>query len=133
MTRLREIADHFELADDPLTRQRLADIYVRHSVARYTNLRAMAKIRAGQVPGPEMSIAKLSLTQNMQRVAHALGELLGPRLVADTGEWGTFAWAEFVLGVPGARVAGGTDEVMRNIVGERVLGLPKEPPGPTGR
>lgn len=133
MTRLREIADHFGLAEDPLTRQRLADIYVRHSVARYTNLRAMAKIRAGQVPGPEMSIAKLSLTQNMQRVAQTLAELLGPRLVADTGEWGTFAWAEFVLGVPGARVAGGTDEVMRNIVGERVLGLPKEPPGPTGR
>ena len=93
----------------------------------------MAKIRAGQLPGPEMSIAKLALTQNMQRVAQTLGELLGPRLVADTGEWGTYAWAEFVLGVPGVRVAGGTDEVMRNIVGERVLGLPKEPPGPTGR
>jgi alkylation response protein AidB-like acyl-CoA dehydrogenase len=90
----------------------------------------MAKIRAGQLPGPEMSIAKLSLTQNMQRVAQTLGEVLGPRLAADTGEWGTFAWAEFVLGIPGVRVAGGTDEVMRNIVGERVLGLPKEPPGP---
>ena len=133
VARLRELADHFGLAEDPLTRQRLADVYVRHSVARYTSLRAMAKIRAGQLPGPEMSIAKLSLTQNMQRVAQTLGELLGPRLVADTGEWGTYAWAEFVLGVPGVRVAGGTDEVMRNIVGERVLGLPKEPPGPTGR
>ena len=41
--------------------------------------------------------------------------------------WGTYAWAELVLGVPGMRVAGGTDEVLRNIVGERVLGLPKEP------
>jgi len=133
VSRLRELADHFGLAEDPLTRQRLADLFVRHSVARYTSLRAMAKIRAGQLPGPEMSIAKLALTQNMQRVAQTLGELLGPRLVADTGEWGTYAWAEFVLGVPGVRVAGGTDEVMRNIVGERVLGLPKEPPGPTGR
>jgi alkylation response protein AidB-like acyl-CoA dehydrogenase len=45
--------------------------------------------------------------------------------VADTGEWGTYAWSQFVLTVPGMRVAGGTDEVMRNIVGERVLGLPK--------
>jgi alkylation response protein AidB-like acyl-CoA dehydrogenase len=53
--------------------------------------------------------------------------VLGPRLVADGGEWGTYAWAEFVLGVPGMRVAGGTDEIMRNIVGERVLGLPKDP------
>ena len=54
-------------------------------------------------------------------------EMLGPRMVADSGEWGTYAWGEFVLGVPGMRVAGGTDEVMRNIVGERVLGLPREP------
>jgi alkylation response protein AidB-like acyl-CoA dehydrogenase len=131
LTRLREIAAHFEKDEDPLIRQRLADIYIRHTVARYTSLRAMAKIRAGQLPGPEMSIAKLALTQNMQRVAQTLAEVLGPRLAANTGEWGTFAWAEFVLGVPGVRVAGGTDEVMRNIVGERVLGLPKEPPGPS--
>ena len=74
-----------------------------------------------------MSIAKLALTQNGQRTAAFVSDVLGPRLVADTGEWGTYAWSEFVLGVPGMRVAGGTDEVMRNIVGERVLGLPKEP------
>jgi alkylation response protein AidB-like acyl-CoA dehydrogenase len=127
MTRFVEMARHLGLADDPLVRQRLADAYVHTSVARYTNLRAMAKIRAGQLPGPEMSIAKLTMTQNMQRLADAVSEILGPRLVADTGEWGTFAFAEFVLGVPGARVAGGTDEIMRNIVGERVLGMPKEP------
>jgi alkylation response protein AidB-like acyl-CoA dehydrogenase len=112
-----------------VVRQRIADLVVRSSVARYNNLRAMAKIRAGQLPGPEMSIAKLSLTQNMARTAELVADLLGPRLVADTGEWGTYAWSEFVLGVPGMRIAGGTDEVMRNIVGERVLGLPKEPQG----
>jgi alkylation response protein AidB-like acyl-CoA dehydrogenase len=127
MTRFIEMARHLGLADDPLVRQRLADAYVHTSVARYTNLRAMTKIRAGQLPGPEMSIAKLTMTQNMQRLADTVSEILGPRLVADSGEWGTFAFAEFVLGVPGARVAGGTDEIMRNIVGERVLGLPKEP------
>ncbi|MBV8295882.1 MAG: acyl-CoA dehydrogenase, partial [Acidimicrobiia bacterium] len=53
--------------------------------------------------------------------------VLGPRLVADSGEWGTFAWAEFVLGQPAMSIAGGTDEILKNIVGERVLGLPKEP------
>jgi len=128
-TRFRDMARHYGLADDPITRQRLADIYVRQQVARFTNLRAMAKIRSGQLPGPEMSIAKLALTANMQRIAQVLGEILGPRLVADTGEWGAYAWSEFVLGIPGLRIAGGTDEVMRNIVGERVLGLPKEPRG----
>jgi alkylation response protein AidB-like acyl-CoA dehydrogenase len=128
-TRFKEMAEHFGSDDDPVTRQRLADIYVRLAVARYTNLRAMAKVRAGQLPGPEMSIGKLALTQNMSIIAQTLGEILGPRMVADTGEWGTFAWSEFVLGIPGMRVAGGTDEIMRNIVGERVLGLPKEPRG----
>lgn len=129
-TRFKEMARHFGLADDPVVRQKLADIYIQGQVARATSLRAMAKVRAGQVPGPEMSIGKLSLTRNMQLMAQTLAEILGPRLVADTGEWGTYAWAELVLGVPGARVAGGTDEIMRNIVGERVLGLPKEPPVP---
>lgn len=127
LTRFVELARYLGLADDPLVRQRLADSYVNLQVARYTNQRAMAKIRAGQVPGPEMSIAKLAMTQNFQRLADMLAAMLGPRVTADTGEWGTYAWGELVLGVPGMRVAGGTDEVMRNIVGERVLGLPKEP------
>jgi alkylation response protein AidB-like acyl-CoA dehydrogenase len=125
--RFVEMARVLGRANDPVARQRLADVYIHGAVARYTNMRAMARIQAGQLPGPEMSIAKLSLTLNLQRMASLVSLLLGPRLVADTGEWGTYAWAEFVLGVPGVRVAGGTDEVMRNIVGERVLGLPKEP------
>jgi alkylation response protein AidB-like acyl-CoA dehydrogenase len=127
VTRFIELSRYLGCADDPLVRQQLADVYIRTQVARYTNQRAMAKIRAGQLPGPEMSIGKLSLTQNYQHVTDMLAGMLGPRLAADTGEWGTYAWAELVLGVPGMRVAGGTDEVMRNIVGERVLGLPKEP------
>jgi len=127
LTRFVELARYLGQADDPLVRQQLADTYVKLQVARYTNQRAMAKIRAGQLPGPEMSIAKLSMTQNFQRLADMLSAMLGPRITADTGEWGTYAFGELVLGVPGMRVAGGTDEVMRNIVGERVLGLPKEP------
>ena len=87
----------------------------------------MDKIKAGQAPGPELSIAKLSLTHNMQLTGEFVAKVLGPRIIADTGEWGTYAWSKFVLGVPGMRVAGGTDEVLRNIVGEQVLGLPKEP------
>jgi alkylation response protein AidB-like acyl-CoA dehydrogenase len=125
--RFAEMARHFGVADDAIVRQQLADVYVHLQVARFTNLRAMARIKAGQLPGPEMSIAKLAGTLNMQRIAAVLVPILGPRLVADTGEWGAYAWAEYVLGIPGGRIAGGTDEVMRNIVGERVLGLPKEP------
>jgi len=69
----------------------------------------------------------LALTANMRRTSDLLSSVLGPALVVDTGAWGTYAWSEFVLGVPGMRIAGGSDEVLRNIVGERVLGLPKEP------
>jgi len=126
-TRFIEMVRYYGLDQDPIIRQRLANVFVHYQAARYTNLRAMAKIRSGQLPGPEMSIAKLALTSNMTLVADMLAEILGPRLIADSGEWGTYAWSNFVLGIPGMRIAGGTDEVMRNIVGERVLGLPKEP------
>jgi alkylation response protein AidB-like acyl-CoA dehydrogenase len=66
-------------------------------------------------------------TANMARVSDAISSILGPRLVADTGEWGTYAWSEHVLGAPGYRIAGGSDEIQRNIIGERVLGLGAEP------
>ena len=129
LNRVLELARWLGRNDDPVARQKLADTYIHMTVAKYNNQRALDKIKAGQLPGPELSIAKLSLTQNFQRMGELVSLLLGPRLVADTGEWGTYAWSELVLGVPGMRVAGGTDEVMRNIVGERVLGLPKEPSG----
>jgi alkylation response protein AidB-like acyl-CoA dehydrogenase len=111
-------------------RQQLADIIINGRVASFTNLRAMAKIAQGQLPGPEMSIGKLTLTANMQRISDLVASVLGPKLVADSGQWGTYAWGKFILGVPGMRVAGGTDEILHNIIGERVLGLPKEPSAP---
>ncbi len=126
-TRLIEVARAMGKDTDPLVRQQLAQIVINDRVAGYTNRRAMAKISQGELPGPEMSLGKLSLTANMVRTYEALSSILGPKLVVDTGEWGTYAWTQFLLGVPGMRIAGGSDEVLRNIIGERVLGLPKEP------
>ena len=120
-------AQHFDLAGDPLVRQALADLYVHHRVAQFTNRRAAAALKAGQTPGPEGSLGKLMWTANMQRTSDVISRVLGPRLVADTGEWGTWAWREHVLGAPGYKIAGGSDEIQRNIIGERVLGLPAEP------
>jgi len=125
--RLVELARAKGRTDDPLVRQQLASVIIHERVAGYTNLRAMAKIALGQLPGPEMSMGKLSLTANMVRTCETVSSILGPSLVADNGAWGTYAWSEYLLGVPGMRVAGGTDEVLRNIIGERVLGLPKDP------
>ena len=126
-SRLIRLAQALGRSQDPLIRQQLASIFVHDRVAQYTNLRAMARIAVGELPGPELSLAKLSLTANMTRTSDLVSSVIGPALVADTGTWGTYAWSEFVLGAPGLRIAGGTDEVLRNIIGERVLGLPKEP------
>jgi len=126
LTRAIEMAKAFGLTQDPIVRQKLADLVVHARVMQYTNQRAMDKIRSGQLPGPEMSIAKLASSQQTTRLSRVAAELLGPKITADTGEWGTYAWSQLLLGSPGGRIAGGSDEVMRNIVGERVLGLPKD-------
>lgn len=127
LTRVYAMVRHYGLDKDPIVRDKLADLVIRYRVASYNNQRAMDKIRAGQTPGPEMSTGKMALTDNQLRLCAFLSEVLGPKVIADTGEWGTYAWNQLILGTPGLRIAGGSDEVMRNIVGERVLGLPKEP------
>ena len=126
-TRVIEMVRHYGLDSDPVVRDELASLIIHNRVASYNNQRAMDKIKAGQMPGPEMSMAKLAGTMNMRRLGDFVSMVLGPKLVADSGEWGTFAWGQLILGTPGGRIAGGSDEVMRNIVAERVLGLPKDP------
>ena len=125
-TRVIEMVRHFGLDTDPLVRNELANLLIHQKVAGYNNQRAMDKIKAGQLPGPEMSIAKLAGTLNGLRLCDFVSKVLGPKLIADSGEWGTYAWSALILGIPGGRIAGGSDEIMRNIVGERVLGLPKD-------
>ena len=125
--RFAAMLDHFGLRDDPVVRDEVASVFAHYQVAKWNNQRALDKIKAGGLPGPELSTAKLALTNNMRRLSELMAAILGPRIMADTGEWGTYAWSKLLLGVPGMRVAGGTDEVMRNIIAERVLGLPKDP------
>ena len=125
--RLHALARHLGRTSEPVVRQQLAHVYVGERLLSMLGQRARAAMEAGRPPGPEGSVGKLLWTQNMSRTSHMASALLGPRLTADTGEWGTFAWIEHVLGAPGYRIAGGSDEVQRNIIGERVLGLPREP------
>jgi alkylation response protein AidB-like acyl-CoA dehydrogenase len=126
------MARQFGRDGDPIVRQEIAALYSHLRVARLTGQRARAGASAGRAPGPEASIGKLALAENFARLSHLVGVILGPRLTADTGEWGTYAWNDVILGVPGYRLGGGTDEVLRNILAERVLGLPKEPTGSKG-
>ena len=119
--------------DDPLVRQMLADLYVRSEVQRlYAEKMAQAAAAGADARGEEGSVLKLMWAANLMRVSEVMTEMLGPRLVADTGEPGTFAWSEHLLGAPGYRIAGGTEEIQRNIIAERALGLPREPRPPAG-
>jgi alkylation response protein AidB-like acyl-CoA dehydrogenase len=124
--RLIALARHFECASDPVLRQELASLLIGLRIARYTRMRANGRRQAGFLPGPEMSLSKLALARNTSAVASYVGRVLGPRLIADGGEWGTYAWADVVLNAPSMRIGGGTDEVMKNVIAERVLGLPKD-------
>jgi alkylation response protein AidB-like acyl-CoA dehydrogenase len=121
------LARHLERNNDPLIRQSLARAYELKKVRDWVRARAATTARATGSSGPGGSITKLMWTIAMAHASDVAGQLLGPALTADTGEWGTFAWNEHVLGAPGYRIAGGSDEIQRNIIGERVLGLPREP------
>ncbi|MBB1029723.1 acyl-CoA dehydrogenase [Dietzia sp. SLG310A2-38A2] len=124
---LVRLATSLGIARDPLVRQRLAEaaIYERASalmVSRYAE-----RVQSGAVPGVEGSVGKLVWTQNLKRVGDAAASFLGHAIISDTGVADTFAWTEHLLGAPGYRIAGGSDEIQRNIIGERGLGLPREP------
>jgi alkylation response protein AidB-like acyl-CoA dehydrogenase len=120
------LAAHGRL-DDSASRRRLAEIYADQAAAAYLNRQAVARLVGGGQPGPEASVSKLMYAQNITRTAHFAAEIIGPRLIADTGEWGTYSWNELLLSTPALRILGGTEEIMKNILAERVLGLPKEP------
>ena len=114
-----------------MRRDQLVQQYIRGRVESLNNRRAADLAKSG-TPGPEGSLGKILWTEGMRTMTDTVSSVLGPKLIADTGEWGTYGWGEHVLGAPGYRIAGGSDEVQYNIIGERVLGLPREPRADTG-
>lgn len=124
---LVRLAKSLGITDDPLVRQQLADVAIYERASALMVARYAERELAGAVPGVEGSIGKLVWTQNLKRIGDAAASFLGPQILADTGQPDTFAWTEHLLGAPGYRIAGGSDEIQRNIIGERGLGLPREP------
>ena len=124
--RLYALMERLGRSDDPVARQELGGLAVDVLAARALTARATRRLQAGAAPGPEGSIAKLCFAANLTRAAHFAADLLGDEITADSGEWGTFAWNQLLLAAPALRILGGTEEIMKNILAERVLGMPKD-------
>ncbi len=126
---LMEVAKGIETDTGPAleradVRQRIADTYIADEGVKLTQMRALSALSKGAIPGPEQSIAKVVVAKTMQDMAaFALDLAEGSGLAVTPGSdlerlQGSYMWAA------GLRIAGGTDEILRNIIAERVLGLP---------
>ncbi len=110
---------------DHITRQRIVDIWIQSELGRYLSLRTLTAALQGRRPGPEGSVAKLGTTKLNVEAAQLGIDLLGPAGMLAEGD--DARWVRKFLWSPAHRIGGGTDEVNRNIVAERALGLPGEP------
>lgn len=133
LQQLGELAGRLRLnghtaAEDPAVRQKIAQFYVEAQAIKYNGFRQLTKQLRGEPPGPEGSIGKLAASELNLRIAHFATELLGPFSQIVLGEGKGLAhgvWSRRALATRLYTIAGGTSEVMRNIIGDRVLGLPK--------
>jgi alkylation response protein AidB-like acyl-CoA dehydrogenase len=114
--------------DDPRTRQRLSQLLIDCEAMKYTRFRALTRQIRGEPPGPEGSILKLSGTELGVRIADAAGELLGMHALVNLGSElvpDAPRWFNRLVAARQYTISAGTSEIQRNIIGERVLGLPK--------
>ena len=124
--RLLTTAHKTGAAGDPLVRDRIADLYVDLQGLRYTNYRALTTLVKTGVPGPEGSVAKLHWSETNQRLTKLAIELLGQdgQLDGEGGFWNGY-WQYQQLRSRGNTIEAGTSEILRGIIAERVLGLPR--------
>jgi alkylation response protein AidB-like acyl-CoA dehydrogenase len=114
-------------ARQAVTRQAFGQAYVESLAARYTGYRRLTAMSKGAPPGPEGSAGKLAGTAAAVKVADVGVKLLGDDAYYLTGPDGEGRFQHTQAGLPGLAIAGGTDEILRNVIGERVLGLQAEP------
>ena len=113
---------------DPVVRQKLAQLWIDTEVFKYTGARAITKLLKGELPGPEASTGKMMWVEGHQRLQELAMEIQGPYSQIMKGSpWAVAEglWQHTFLRSRANSIEGGTTEIQRNIIGERVLGLPK--------
>jgi alkylation response protein AidB-like acyl-CoA dehydrogenase len=107
---------------DPDVRHRLGEISSELLAIRFTGYRTLTALSKGQIPGPEAGLAKVTLVAGAIKAGDLIADVLGPDALEEDSEW-----SYMISFLPGLKSAGGTEEILRNTIGERVLGLPPEP------
>jgi alkylation response protein AidB-like acyl-CoA dehydrogenase len=107
---------------DPEVRHKLGELSSELLAVRFTGYRTLTALQQGQIPGPEAGLAKVTIVNGAIKAGELIADVLGPDALAENSEW-----AYMISFLPGLKSAGGTEEILRNTIGERVLGLPPEP------
>jgi alkylation response protein AidB-like acyl-CoA dehydrogenase len=116
------------IAADPVAhadrdaRHRLGQIITEQMAVRYNGYRALTALARGQIPGPEAGLAKVTMVNAAIAATDLAADIVGPDALEPSSEW-----SYLISFLPGLKSAGGTEQVLRNTIGERVLGLPAEP------
>jgi alkylation response protein AidB-like acyl-CoA dehydrogenase len=114
---------------DPVVRQKIAELWIGEQALQLNGYRSLTKILRGGAPGPEGSTSKLFWSQLDQELALAATQIIGPySQIAEGSPWAPDdgQWQFYELLARGSGIRAGTTEILRNILGERVLGLPKD-------
>lgn len=107
---------------DSATRQRLGHVITEMLAVRFNGYRALTALSRGQTPGPEAGLAKVTMVNAAVAATDLAADVIGPEALEASSEW-----SYLISFLPGLKSAGGTEQVLRNTIGERVLGLPAEP------
>ena len=109
-------------ANDHEVRHNFGELAAELEAIRWTGYRSISALQDGQIPGPEFGLAKVTTVNCAVRAGDLIADIVGPEALDEESEW-----AYMISFLPGLKSAGGTEEILRNTIGERVLGLPPEP------
>jgi len=125
---LIQMAKDLGVSDDPLIRQAVVEAHLQNELLRFLRYRSQTALSQGKAPGPETSVMKLLYARFMQHMTRTAMQVQGATaMLAGDDLPGGGVWTTKFLHTPSLRIAGGSDQIQGNIIGERVLGLPRDP------